>query len=57
MKKKEIRVTKEQFERLIESVHDQKYGKTLKENTGKTEKKPAQSNQKLVKKVPQQGSK
>jgi hypothetical protein len=29
--KKEIRVTKEQFERLIEQVHTKKYGKTLKE--------------------------
>lgn len=32
--KKEIRVTKGQFERLIEQVHNQKYGKTLKENVG-----------------------
>lgn len=31
--KKEIRVTKEQFERLIENVHTKKYGKQLKETT------------------------
>jgi hypothetical protein len=29
--KNEIKVTKEQFERLIESVHNQKYGKPLRE--------------------------
>lgn len=31
--KKEIKVTKEQLERLIENTHTQKYGKKLKENT------------------------
>ena len=32
--KKEIKVTKEQLERLIEQAHNQKYGAKLKESTG-----------------------